>query len=73
MKVFITGRKVTIKDSFKELVEKKLSKFDRMFDDNTMSNVTVTLEKDRETVEITINHNGKYYRAEDTSLNMNES
>lgn len=73
MKVFITGRKVTLKDSFKELVEKKLSKFDRMFDDNTMANVTVTLEKDRETVEITINHNGKFYRAEDTSLNMNES
>ena len=47
MKVFITGRKVTLKDSFKELVEKKLSKFDRMFDDNTMANVTVTLEKDR--------------------------
>ncbi len=73
MKVFITGRKVTLKDSFKELVEKKLSKFDRMFDDNTIANVTVTLEKDRETVEITINHNGKFYRAEDTSLNMNES
>lgn len=73
MKVFITGRKVTLKDSFKELVEKKLSKFDRMFDDNTIANVTVSIEKDRETVEITINHNGKFYRAEDTSLDMNES
>ena len=73
MKVVITGRKVELKDSFKELVEKKLSKFDRMFDENTMANVTVTVTKERQRVEITINHKGKFYRAEDTSLDMNES
>ncbi len=73
MKVVITGRKVELKDSFKELVEKKLSKFDRMFDENTMANVTVMVTKERQRVEITINHKGKFYRAEDTSLDMNES
>ena len=73
MKVVITGRKVELKDSFKELVEKKLSKFDRMFDENTMANVTVTVTKERQRVEMTINHKGKFYRAEDTSLDMNES
>ncbi len=73
MKIVITGRKVNLKDSFKDLAEKKLSKFDRMFDENTDANITVTVEKDRHTVEITINHNGKLYRAEDTSFDMNES
>ncbi|MBR1779341.1 MAG: ribosome-associated translation inhibitor RaiA [Clostridia bacterium] len=73
MKVVIIGRKVELKDSFKALVEKKLSRFDRMFDDNAIANVTVIVEKERQKVEITINHNGKFYRAEDTSQDMNES
>ena len=53
MKVVITGRKVELKDSFKELVEKKLSKFDRMFDENTMANVTVTVTAFEASVEPT--------------------
>lgn len=73
MKTVVTGRKVNLRDSFKTLVEKKLSKFDKMFDKNAIANVTVTIEKNRHTVEITINHNGSFYRAEHTSLDMNES
>lgn len=73
MKAVFIGRKVNLKDDFKALVEKKLSRFDRMFDDSAIANITVTLEKDRHTVEITINHNGRFYRAENTSHDMNES
>ena len=73
MKIVITGRNVVLTDSFKELVEKKISRFDRMFNDNTVANVTVTVEKNRHTVEVTIFNNGMFFRAEDTSLDMNES
>ena len=54
MKTVITGRKVNLKDNFKELAEKKLSKFDKLFDGNAEANVTVTVEKNRQTVEVTI-------------------
>lgn len=72
MNITITARKTTIKDSFKERIEKKLSKFDRFFDDANAS-VRVSNEKDRETVEVTIVANGMIYRAERTTADRAES
>ena len=71
MKITITSRKVNLKDNFKERVEKKLSKFDRIFGEDAEANVTVTLEKNRQTVELTIRQNGMVYRAENTAPEMN--
>ena len=73
MKLTITGRKVNLKENFKERVEKKLSKFDRIFGEDAHAYVTVTLEKNRQTVEVTIKQNGMVYRAESTTNEMNES
>ena len=73
MKITITCRKVNLRDNFKERVEKKLSKFNRIFDEDTQANVTVTLEKNRQTVEITIRQNGIVYRAEQTAEEMNDA
>ncbi|MCI9273133.1 MAG: ribosome-associated translation inhibitor RaiA [Clostridiales bacterium] len=73
MKITITSRKVNLRDNFKERVEKKLSKFNRIFDEDTQANVTVTLEKNRQTVEITIRQNGIVYRAEQTAEEMNDA
>ena len=73
MKITITGRKVNLRDNFKERVEKKLSKFDRIFGEEAEANVTVTMEKNRQTVEVTIRHGGMVYRAESTDLEMNDA
>ncbi len=73
MEIIITGRKVNLKDNFKDLAKKKLSKFDRMFNDNAVANVTVTVEKNHQTVEITIRNNGMIYRAESSEREMNEA
>lgn len=73
MKVIITGRNIELTDSFKSLVEKKIDRFDRMFKENASAQITVTAEKNRHKVEITISNNGMFFRAEDTSLDMNES
>ncbi len=73
MNITINGRKVNLKDNFKERVNKKLSKFDKIFGENANANVTVTLEKNRQTVEVTIRHNGVVYRAENTCDEMNEA
>ena len=42
MHITITGRKVNLKNNFKELVEKKLSRYDRIFEENADAHVVVT-------------------------------
>lgn len=73
MKITYTARKVNLKDNFKERVEKKLKKYERVFSDDAEVNVKVTVYKNRQTVEITINDNGMIYRVEDTRAEMNEA
>ncbi|WP_040196122.1 ribosome hibernation-promoting factor, HPF/YfiA family [Candidatus Soleaferrea massiliensis] len=73
MNITYTARKVTLKDSFKERVERKLKKLDRFFSDDTTAVVIVSLEKDRQTVEITIKSHGMTFRAEKTTPDMFDS
>ena len=73
MRINITARKVNLRDNFKERVEKKLKKFNRMFGEDAEARVTVTLEKNRQTVEVTINNDGMIYRAENTASEMNDA
>lgn len=72
MRINITGRKIHLSDRFKDLVEKKLSKFEKIFHDADVY-VTVTLEKNHETVEVTINQHGMIYRAEKTAEHKSEA
>lgn len=67
MNISIAARKTSVRDTFKERIEKKLSKLDRFFDDTAAANVTITNEGDRETVEVTIQYKGMFYRAEKTT------
>ena len=73
MKVTVVGRKVNLRNNFKELAAKKLSRFDRIFDEDAEAIVTVTVERNRQTVEITIKQRGRLYRAESTDLEMNDA
>ena len=67
MNITISGRKTIIRDSFKERVEKKLSKLDRFFDEDASAQVTVTNEHERGTVEVTVQSKGMFFRAEKTT------
>mgnify|MGYP000981587274 CR=1 FL=1 len=73
MRVTITSRKATLRDSFKERVSRRLSKFERFFDDDAQAFVTVTMEGNRQTVELTIRNKGMIYRSEETTRNMQAS
>ncbi|NLJ31704.1 MAG: ribosome-associated translation inhibitor RaiA [Clostridiales bacterium] len=73
MKITITGRKVYLRDNFKELAKKKLSRFNRIFDEDADAAVVVTVERNRQTVEITIKSRGIIYRAEATDFEMNDA
>lgn len=70
MNITITGRKITLKNAFKERVEKKLGKLEKFFEDDAQVFVTVSVEKERQTVEITVKNKGMIYRAEETSKDM---
>ena len=73
MKITYVARKVNLRDNFKERVERKLSKFEKIFSDSAEATVVVTLEKNRQTVEVTIKDNSMVYRAESTMAEMNDA
>lgn len=73
MNITVIGRKVNLRENFKELVQRKLQKFERIFDADADTTVTVTLERNRQTVEITVKQRDMIYRAEASALEMNEA
>ena len=73
MKITYTARKVNLRDNFKERCEKKLAKFKKIFSEDAIANVVVTLEKNRQTVEVTIRDKAIVYRAESTMQEMNDA
>ena len=73
MNITVVGRKVNLRENFKELVQRKLQKFERIFDADADATVTATLERNRQTVEITVKQRGMIYRAEASALEMNEA
>ncbi len=70
MNIKTIARKVTLKDHFLERAEKKLEKLDKFFTSEAEAQVTVTLEKDRQTVEITVRDTGFVVRSEKTDKMM---
>ena len=64
MKITIVGRKFHVTDDLKDKVEKKLSKFDKFFDDEANVNVTMRSQKNDEILEITIFYKGTMFRSE---------
>lgn len=73
MNIVITGRKINLRESFKERVEKKLSKFSKFFDEEAEAAVTATLEKNRKKVEITIKNGGYIFRSEDMDIDLDDA
>ncbi|MFT8887251.1 MAG: ribosome-associated translation inhibitor RaiA [Ethanoligenens sp.] len=73
MHVNITGRKTQLKEAFKEKVIKKVGKFERFFEPDATAFVTVTIEGERQTVEITIKNKGIVFRSEETTPDMSAS
>jgi len=73
MNITISSRKTTVKDSFREWAEKKLKKLDRFFEEDAQAAIVVTNERERETVEVTVQSRGMIFRAEKTSADRLDS
>ena len=67
MNINIIGRQVNVTDDLKELVAKKLAKFDRFFPRGADANVTFRKIRDNECMEVTISAGGTLFRAEESA------
>ena len=65
MKISIYGKQMTVRESLKVLVEKKLAKFDKFFGEDADAFVTCKSRKGTKIIEITINYGGTIFRSED--------
>lgn len=70
MKITITGRKIDLTEGLKNKVTKKLSKLDKFFNEDAEAKVKLSVEKDRQTVEVTVIQKGFIFRAEETNSDM---
>ena len=70
MRFIITGRNIDITEGLKSAVEDKLGKLDRFFAPETEVNVTLSVEKERQKIEVTIPVKGNIIRAEEVSNDM---
>lgn len=70
MRITITGRNIDITDGLKSAVEDKLSKLERYFTPDTDVFVTLSVEKERQKIEVTIPVKGNIIRSEQVSNDM---
>ena len=67
MKISILGKQMTVRESLKGVVEKKLSKFDKFFGSDAQALVTCKVRRDAKIIEITVVYGGVTYRSEEES------
>ncbi len=65
MKISITGRQMTVRDSLKELTLNKMQRFDKFFDENTEAYVSFSCRHGLQMVEITISTPTTMFRSEE--------
>ena len=70
MRFIITGRNIDVTEGLKSAVEEKLGKLDRFFAPETEVNVTLSVEKERQKIEVTIPVKGNIIRSEQVSNDM---
>ena len=70
MKITITGKNIELTEGLKEAVEERLSKLEKYFAPDTEAHVTMSVEKERQKIEVTIPVKGSVIRAEQVSNDM---
>lgn len=70
MRISIIGRNIEVTDGLKSAVNDKLGKLDRFFSADTEVQVTLSVEKGRQKIEVTIPVKGSIIRSEQVSNDM---
>ena len=70
MRFIISGKNLNVSDSLRAAIYEKFGKLERYFTPETEIQVTLSVEKERHTVEVTIPMKGTIIRAEQTTDDM---
>lgn len=70
MKIIIVGRNIEVTPGLKTAVEDKIGKLDKYFKPETEVHVTLSVEKERQKIEVTIPVKGSIIRSEQVSTDM---
>ena len=73
MKFIIVGRNIEVTPGLRSAVEDKLSKLEKYFNPETEVHVTLSVEKERQKIEVTIPVKGSIIRSEQVSSDMDVS
>ena len=65
MKVTVIAKNIELTPAIKDMVEKKISKLDKYFDPNVEAKATLSVQKNRQIIEVTIPFNGVILRGEE--------
>jgi len=68
--IIIIGRNIDVTEGLKSAVQEKLGKLERYFTPETEIHVTLSVEKDRQKIEVTIPVKGNIIRSEQVSSDM---
>ncbi len=70
MKFIISGRNIEVTEGLRAAVEDKIGKLEKYFTSDTEVHVTMSVEKDRQKIEVTIPVKGNIIRSEQVSNDM---
>ncbi|MCY6355464.1 ribosome hibernation-promoting factor, HPF/YfiA family [Clostridium sp. ZS2-4] len=70
MKITVMGKNIAITDGLKNAVETKLSKLDKYFNPDVEVNATLSVQKNKKIIEVTIPFNGVILRGEEINEDM---
>lgn len=70
MRYIITGRNIDVTEGLKSAVQEKIGKLEKYFAADTEVHVTLSVEKDRQKIEVTIPVRGNIIRSEQVSSDM---
>ncbi len=70
MKFIISGKNIDVTDGLKTAVQDKIGKLEKYFTPDTEVHVTLSVEKDRQKIEVTIPVKGSVIRSEQVSNDM---
>ncbi|MGV8146889.1 MAG: ribosome hibernation-promoting factor, HPF/YfiA family [Alkaliphilus sp.] len=70
MKITVSGKNVAVTSALRNTTESKLLKLDKYFSKEVEAKVTLSVEKNRQIIEVTIPINGAFLRAEESTDDM---
>lgn len=73
MKVTVIAKNIELTDALKEIVQKKISKLEKYFEVNVEARATLSVQKNRHIIEVTIPFNGVILRGEESTSDMYKS